>query len=77
MESAQAGTCRQVVSMKENMHRAALRCGYDPQAPAIPHNPRLGWKIMNVALLLNGEKTGFLQKLEPAEDEIFHEDRRK
>ncbi len=26
---------------------------------------------MNVALLLNEEKTGFLQKLEPAEDEIF------
>ena len=26
---------------------------------------------MNVALLLNGEKTGFLQKLEPAEDMIF------
>ncbi|MDZ7634539.1 MAG: hypothetical protein U5L72_08925 [Bacteroidales bacterium] len=61
----------QVVSMKENMHAPLCDAAMTLKRQLFPITRGSGGKYMNVALLLNGEKTGFLQKLEPAEDEIF------
>ncbi len=60
-----------VVSMKDNMHAPLCDAGMTLKRQLFPITRGSGGKYMNVALLLNGEKTGFLQKLEPAEDEIF------
>jgi hypothetical protein len=61
----------QVVSMKENMHAPLCDAAMTLKRQLFPITRGSGGKYMNVALLLNGEKTGFLQKLEPAEDMIF------
>ena len=61
----------QVVSMKENMHAPLCDAAMTLKRQLFPITRGSGGKYMNVALLLNEEKTGFLQKLEPAEDEIF------
>ncbi len=60
-----------VVGMKENMHAPLCDAAMTLKRQLFPITRGSGGKYMNVALLLNGEKTGFLQKLEPAEDEIF------
>lgn len=61
----------QVLSMKENMHAPLCDAAMTLKHQLFPITRGSGGKYMNVALLLNEEKTGFLQKLEPAEDEIF------
>ncbi len=60
-----------VVSMKENMHAPLCDAAMTLKSRLFPVTRGSGGKYMNVALLLNREKTGFLQKLEPAENEIF------
>lgn len=60
-----------VVSMKENMHAPLCDGAMTLKRQLFPITRGSGGKYMNVALLLNREKTGFLQKLEPVENEIF------
>jgi hypothetical protein len=60
-----------VVSMKDNMHAPLCDAAMALKRQLFPITRGSGGKYMNVALLLNGEKTGFLQKLEPVEKEIF------
>ncbi len=60
-----------VVSMKDNMHAPLCDAALALKRQLFPITRGSGGKYMNVALLLNGEKTGFLQKLEPVEKEIF------
>jgi hypothetical protein len=61
----------EVVTMKEDMHAPLCDAAMTLKRQLFPVTRGSGGKYMNVALLLNGENTGFLQKLEPAEDEIF------
>jgi len=61
----------QVVSMKENMHAPLCDAAMMLKHQLFPITRGSGGKYMNVALLLNEEKTGILQKLEPVEKEIF------
>lgn len=65
----------QAVTMKENMHAPLCDAAMTLKRQLFPITRGSGGKYMNVALLLNEEKTGFLQKLEPAEDEIFSKTR--
>lgn len=60
-----------VVSMKENMHAPLCDAAMVLKRQLFPITRGSGGKYMNVALLLNREETGFLQKLEPVENEIF------
>jgi len=60
-----------VVNMKDNMHAPLCDAAMTLKHQLFPITRGSGGKYMNVALLLNGEKTGFLQKIEPAEDVIF------
>ncbi|MRR22635.1 hypothetical protein EG830_06605, partial [bacterium] len=60
-----------VVSMKDNMHAPLCDAAMALKRQLFPITRGSGGKYMNVAKLLNGEKTGFLQKLEPVENEIF------
>lgn len=64
-----------IVSMKENMHAPLCDAAMTLKRQLFPITRGSGGKYMNVALLLNAEKTGYLQKLEPAEDEIFRRTR--
>ena len=64
-------TMPSVVSMKDNMHAPLCDAAMALKRQLFPITRGSGGKYMNVALLLNGEKTGFLQKLEPVETEIF------
>ena len=64
-------TLPQVVSMKENMHAPLCDAAMMLKSRLFPIKRGSGGKYMNVALLLNEEKTGILQKLEPVEKEIF------
>ncbi|MDX9773964.1 MAG: hypothetical protein RBT02_11185 [Bacteroidales bacterium] len=61
----------QVVSMKDNMHAPLCDAAMMLKHQLFPITRGSGGKYMNVALLLNEEKTGILQKLEPVEKEIF------
>ncbi len=61
----------QVVSMKENMHAPLCDAAMTLKRQLFPITRGSGGKYMNVALLLNEEKTGILQKLRPVEEEIF------
>jgi len=60
-----------VVSMKDNMHAPLCDAGMTLKRQLFPITRGSGGKYMNVALLLNGENTGIMQKLEPVEDDIF------
>ncbi len=60
-----------VVSMKENMHAPLCDAAMTLRNQLFPIKRGSGPKYINVAMLLNKEKTGILQKLEPVEDEIF------
>ncbi len=60
-----------VVSMKENMHAPLCDAAMTLKRQLFPITRGSGPKYMNVAMLLNRENTGILQKLEPVENEIF------
>ena len=60
-----------VVSMKENMHSPLCDAGMTLKSQLFPIKRGSGPKYMNVAMLLNRENTGILQKLAPVENEIF------
>lgn len=60
-----------VVSMKENMHAPLCDAAMALKRQAFPIARGSGPKYINVARLLNAEKTGIMQKLEPVETEIF------
>ncbi len=64
-------TLPSVVSMKDNLHAPLCDAAMFLKHKLFPITRGSGGKYMNVALLLNGEKTGFLQKLETVENEIF------
>jgi hypothetical protein len=61
-----------VISMKENLRAPLCDAAMSLKRQLFPIKRGSGSKYMNVALLLNGEKTGFLQKLETVENEIFN-----
>jgi hypothetical protein len=61
----------QVVSMKENMRAPLCDAAMTLKRQLFPITRGSGGKYMNVALLLNEENTGILQKLQPVEEEIF------
>jgi hypothetical protein len=60
-----------VLSMKEDMHSPLCDAAMTLKRRLFPVTRGSGGKYMNVALLLNREKTGFLQRLSPVEEEIF------
>jgi hypothetical protein len=64
-------TLPSVVSMKDNMHAPLCDAAMSLKRQVFPITRGSGGKYMNLAMLLNGEKTGFLQKLAPVENEIF------
>jgi hypothetical protein len=64
-------TLPRVLSMKEDMHSPLCDAAMTLKRKLFPITRGSGGKYMNVALLLNREKTGFLQKLVPVEEEIF------
>jgi len=64
-------TLPSVVSMKDNMHAPLCDAAMSLKCQLFPITRGSGGKYMNLAMLLNGEKTGFLQKLAPVENEIF------
>jgi len=57
--------------MKEDMHSPLCDAAMTLKQELFPIKRGSGGKYMNVALLLNKEKTGFLQRLAPVEEEIF------
>jgi hypothetical protein len=60
-----------VVSMKDNMHSPLCDAGMTLKRQLFPITRGSGPKYLNVAMLLNRENTGILQKLAPVEHEIF------
>ncbi|MDM8003338.1 MAG: hypothetical protein QUS66_10605 [Bacteroidota bacterium] len=60
-----------VVAMKDNMHAPLCDAAMSLKRQVFPITRGSGGKYMNLAMLFNGEKTGFLQKLAPVENEIF------
>lgn len=60
-----------VVSMKENMHAPLCDAAMTLKRQLFPITRGSGPKYLNVAILLNRENTGILQKLGPVENEIF------
>lgn len=60
-----------VVSMKENLHAPLCDAALALKRQLFPITRGSGGKYMDVALLLNLDRSGFLQKLEPVENEIF------
>lgn len=60
-----------VLSMKEDMHSPLCDAAMALKHRLFPITRGSGGKYMNVALLLNKEKTGFIQRLAPVEEEIF------
>jgi len=59
------------VSMMDNMHAPLCDAAMTLKNQLFPIKRGSGPKYMNVALLLNKEKTGILQKVELVEKEIF------
>jgi len=59
------------VSMKDNMHAPLCDAAMTLKNQLFPIKRGSGPKYINVAILLNQEKTGILQKLGPVETEIF------
>jgi len=60
-----------VVSMKDDMHSPLCDAAMQLKGQLFPITRGNGNKYINVAALLNAEKTGILQRLEPVENEIF------
>jgi len=60
-----------VVSMKENLHAPLCDAAMTLKNRLFPIKRGSGPKYINVAILLNSEKKGIMQKLEPVETEIF------
>ncbi len=60
-----------VVSMKDNLHAPLCDAGMALKRRLFPIKRGSGPKYLNVAMLLNRENTGILQKLAPVENEIF------
>jgi len=60
-----------VVSMKDDMHASLCDAAMALKRQLFPITRGSGGKYMNVAMLMNREGSGILQKLEPIEDEIF------
>lgn len=60
-----------IVSMKDNFHSPLCDAGMTLKRQLFPIIRGSGPKYLNVAVLLNRENTGILQKLAPVEDEIF------
>ncbi|MHC1732161.1 MAG: hypothetical protein AB9888_09090 [Bacteroidales bacterium] len=60
-----------VVSMKDNLHAPLCDAGMTLKSQLFPIKRGSGPKYLNVAILLNRENTGILQKLAPVEIEIF------
>jgi hypothetical protein len=60
-----------VVSMKDNMHAPLCDAAMELKKKLFPVTRGSGNKYINMAALMNEEKTGILQLLEPVENEIF------
>jgi len=60
-----------VVSMKDDMHSPLCDAAMQLKGQLFPISRGNGNKYINVAALINAEKTGILQRLEPVENEIF------
>lgn len=60
-----------VVSMKDNMHAPLCDAAMTLKSRLFPVTRGSGNKYINMAALMNEEKTGIMQKLEPVENEIF------
>ena len=60
-----------VVSMKDNLHSPLCDAAMQLKGQLFPITRGNGNKYINVAALINAEKTGILQRLEPVENEIF------
>jgi hypothetical protein len=60
-----------VVSMKDDFHSPLCDAAMALKIQLFPIKRGSGGKYMNLALLLNHENTGIMQKLEPVENEIF------
>jgi uncharacterized lipoprotein NlpE involved in copper resistance len=60
-----------VVSMKDNMHAPLCDAAMELKKKLFPVTRGSGYRYINLAALMNEEKTGILQKLEPVENEIF------
>ena len=60
-----------VVSMKDDMHSPLCDAAMQLKDQLFPISRGNGNKYINVAALINAEKTGILQRLEPVENEIF------
>ena len=61
----------EIVRMKDGFHAPLCDAAMQLKHRLFPINRGSGGKYMNLALLLNRENTGIMQKLEPVEDEIF------
>ncbi len=60
-----------VVSMKDDMHSPLCDAAMQLKGQLFPISRGNGNKYINVAALINADKTGILQRLEPVENEIF------
>jgi ureidoglycolate hydrolase len=60
-----------VVSMKDDMHAPLCDAAMQLKGQLFPISRGNGSRYINVAALINAEKTGILQRLEPVENEIF------
>jgi hypothetical protein len=60
-----------VVSMKDDMHAPLCDAAMQLKGQLFPISRGNGSRYINVAALMNAEKTGILQRLEPVENEIF------
>jgi len=61
----------EVVSMKDDFHSPLCDAAMALKQQLFPIKRGSGGKYINLALLLNRENTGIMQKLEPVENEIF------
>jgi uncharacterized lipoprotein NlpE involved in copper resistance len=60
-----------VVSMRDDMHAPLCDAAMELKKKLFPVTRGSGYRYINMAALMNEEKTGILQKLEPVENEIF------
>jgi len=60
-----------VVSMKDDMHAPLCDAAMQLKGQLFPISRGSGSKYMNVAALINADNTGIMQRLAPAENEIF------
>ena len=60
-----------VVSMKEDMHSPLCDAAMTLKGRLFPITRGSGSKYINLAALINSEKSGIMQELEPVENEIF------